>query len=249
MCVESRTPNYAGLWRSLLGSSALTLIVWVGSNAIARSQAPAPPAPAATVTAPPSSPARFATLRLGSRGAGVVELQALLKLLGYYSGAIDGQFQESTATAVAAFQRAAGLEPDGVVGLNTWNQLLPTSPSVASASPIATQPEPNVTPSSSASPASPAGTPSATPDASAPSPTASPAASPTAVDLPILRLGMRGPAVVRLQERLRATGFFTGAIDGVFGAQTQAAVQAAQRRFQLQPDGVVGSATWAALLR
>ncbi|NJL37440.1 MAG: peptidoglycan-binding protein [Leptolyngbyaceae cyanobacterium SM1_4_3] len=60
---------------------------------------------------------------------------------------------------------------------------------------------------------------------------------------------MRGPAVARLQERLRATGFFSGAIDGVFGTETQNAVRAAQRNFDLEPDGVVGPATWGALLR
>ncbi|MBE9177564.1 peptidoglycan-binding protein [Oculatella sp. LEGE 06141] len=60
---------------------------------------------------------------------------------------------------------------------------------------------------------------------------------------------MQGPAVSRLQERLQATGFFDGAIDGIFGPQTQAAVRAAQRNFQLDPDGVVGPATWTALLR
>jgi peptidoglycan hydrolase-like protein with peptidoglycan-binding domain len=60
---------------------------------------------------------------------------------------------------------------------------------------------------------------------------------------------MRGSAVEGLQERLKAIGFFSGAIDGVFGTETQAAVQAAQRNFGLEPDGVVGPATWLALLR
>lgn len=239
MRVESRTPNDFAFCRALLGSSALALMIWMGSTAIARTQAPtSAPSPAATLV-----PDRFATLRVGSRGAAVVELQGMLKLLGYYSGAIDGQFQESTAVAVAAFQRAAGLQPDGVVGLNTWTRLLPAAPPVASA--IASAPS---VPTSTATPTpSPSVTPSAAP-ASAPSPASTPAPAPP-VDFPVLRLGMRGPAVIRLQERLRATGFFTGAIDGVFGVQTETAVQTAQRRFQLQADGVVGPETWAALLR
>jgi N-acetylmuramoyl-L-alanine amidase len=73
--------------------------------------------------------------------------------------------------------------------------------------------------------------------------------TPTSVELPTLRLGMRGPAVSQLQERLHSTGFFSGAIDGVFGPETQSAVMAAQRRYQLDPDGIVGAATWTALLR
>jgi peptidoglycan hydrolase-like protein with peptidoglycan-binding domain len=53
--------------------------------------------------------------------------------------------------------------------------------------------------------------------------------------------------VIRLQERLKALGVFKGNIDGVFGAETVAAVQQAQRNNNLEPDGVVGPATWAVL--
>ncbi|MBF2003512.1 MAG: peptidoglycan-binding protein [Synechococcales cyanobacterium M58_A2018_015] len=60
---------------------------------------------------------------------------------------------------------------------------------------------------------------------------------------------MRGPAVARLQERLQAIGFFNGVVDGVFGVETQAAVRAAQTSFNLEPDGVVGPATWSAILQ
>ena len=60
---------------------------------------------------------------------------------------------------------------------------------------------------------------------------------------------MQGPAIARLQERLLSLGFFKGAVDSVFGLQTQAAVQAAQRNFKLNPDGIVGSTTWRYLLR
>jgi peptidoglycan hydrolase-like protein with peptidoglycan-binding domain len=42
-------------------------------------------------------------------------------------------------------------------------------------------------------------------------------------------------------------GYYTGAIDGVYGAQTKAAVAQFQRSKQLQADGVVGSRTWSAL--
>lgn len=71
----------------------------------------------------------------------------------------------------------------------------------------------------------------------------------TLVQFPVLRLGMQGPAVTMLQQRLQALGFFKGSVDGDFGLVTEAAVKAAQRRFRLEPDGVVGSATWAAILR
>jgi peptidoglycan hydrolase-like protein with peptidoglycan-binding domain len=69
------------------------------------------------------------------------------------------------------------------------------------------------------------------------------------VALPILKQGMKGSAVLVLQERLQSLGILKGAADGTFGAETLTAVKAAQRRFKLEPDGVVGAGTWGALLR
>lgn len=60
---------------------------------------------------------------------------------------------------------------------------------------------------------------------------------------------MQGPAVTGLQERLRTLGYLKSGADGVFGPETQAAVKAAQRKLSLEPDGVVGPATWTGLLR
>ncbi|HEY9605986.1 MAG TPA: peptidoglycan-binding domain-containing protein [Allocoleopsis sp.] len=184
-------------------------------------------------------------LKIGSQGAAVSELQAALKLLGYYTGSVDGFYQQSTAIAVSQFQQAAGLNPDGIAGPATWIRLFPTPPS-ARTSP---------SPTSSDSPASSFPVPTiATSDRNNPMPTASNSSTaanlqPTSVALPILKSGMRGPAVAQLQARLKALGFLNGSSDGVFGAATQAAVKAAQQRFNLTPDGIVGSATWSALLR
>jgi peptidoglycan hydrolase-like protein with peptidoglycan-binding domain len=68
-------------------------------------------------------------------------------------------------------------------------------------------------------------------------------------DLPILRVGMRGFAVERLQERLQTLGFYTGAIDGIFGPATESAVQTLQRANALNPDGIVGAETWTVLFQ
>jgi len=65
-------------------------------------------------------------LQIGSEGEEVVNVQAMLTLLGFYTGAIDGEFDESTATAVMKFQEASELVTDGIVGENTWNSLLPS---------------------------------------------------------------------------------------------------------------------------
>jgi peptidoglycan hydrolase-like protein with peptidoglycan-binding domain len=60
---------------------------------------------------------------------------------------------------------------------------------------------------------------------------------------------MRGPEVVKLQERLKRLGFLDGDADGDFGTSTEAAVKAAQQRYGLEPDGVAGGATWDVLTR
>ena len=78
---------------------------------------PPPPPP------PPPPPAR-PTLRLGSRGDSVRELQTLLASRGFNPGPIDGIFGSQTQNAVILFQRANGLAADGVVGPITWNALL-----------------------------------------------------------------------------------------------------------------------------
>ncbi|MBD1826232.1 peptidoglycan-binding protein [Microcoleus vaginatus GB1-A2] len=161
-------------------------------------------------------------LKLGSRGEEVIELQAALKLLGFYTGTVDGIFSQSTARAVSQFQETAGLAPDAIVGQDTWNRLFPATPS-AIENPIANDP--------------------ATADSSEINPQAQP------TNFPVLRRRMRGAAVRDLQERLRAKGFLRVSADGVFGPETQAAVKAAQRQYQLPADGIVGRATWEALLR
>ena len=60
--------------------------------------------------------------------------------------------------------------------------------------------------------------------------------------------GAVGDLVVWIQEHLVAAGQPV-TVDGGFGASTLAAVQAFQTAAGLTPDGVVGPATWAALLR
>jgi peptidoglycan hydrolase-like protein with peptidoglycan-binding domain len=61
--------------------------------------------------------------------------------------------------------------------------------------------------------------------------------------------GDRGPTVRTIQALLKLFDAGTGIqVDGVFGAQTAAAVNGFQRHYELHVDGVVGPATWSALL-
>lgn len=164
------------------------------------------------------------TLRLGSTGNAVSELQGMLVLLGYFDDPVSGQYQLTTEAAVKAFQTDAGLTDDGIVGPATWEKLLPnpstefTPPAVPETSTGGTEPQPEA-------------------EADAP------------IALPVLRQGMVGPAVARVQETLRDRGLYEGVIDGIFGPATEAAVMEFQTSAQLADDGVVGPATWQALLQ
>ncbi len=55
-------------------------------------------------------------LYVGDRGYQVMEVQARLRELGLYQGKLDGVFAGELTQAVAAFQQAQGLPPDGNVG-------------------------------------------------------------------------------------------------------------------------------------
>jgi D-glucuronyl C5-epimerase-like protein/putative peptidoglycan binding protein len=68
----------------------------------------------------------FKTLRAGDRTAAVADLQQALGALGLYSQPVDGDFGDSTATAVLAFQSAHGLVADGVAGPTTLQALVET---------------------------------------------------------------------------------------------------------------------------
>jgi peptidoglycan hydrolase-like protein with peptidoglycan-binding domain len=248
-------------------------------------------------------------LKVGSKGDAVVELQAALKILGFYSGTVDGNYNELTTVAVSRFQQAAGLNPDGLVGASTWQKLFPSGSTVASSptAPGTSEPTTNTSfptpkPSTLANAqkkAEPEATSTrkrqestnsetttrrqATSDSDSPKASSSanrssrrsatattttqrprntqprvqsttteeqkPNIQYTAEGYPILRLGMRGPEVVKLQERLSNMGFLKAGVDGDFGAETEVAVKAMQQRFGLEADGIVGGASWDILNR
>ncbi len=63
----------------------------------------------------------------------------------------------------------------------------------------------------------------------------------------ILKQGSFGPQVALLQATLKRIGYYTAALDGIFGPITKAAVTKFQNDWDLAPDGIVGPATWRAL--
>lgn len=64
------------------------------------------------------------TLRVGSKGIYVKELQTFLKGKGIYRGNIDGDFGNLTKQAVIEWQGYCDLVKDGIVGMRTWATIL-----------------------------------------------------------------------------------------------------------------------------
>lgn len=236
-------------------------------------------------------------LKVGSQGERVSELQAALKLLGFYTGSVDGVYNDVTASAVSKFKQSVGLNADGIVDASTWQQLFPnestsasavSSPDSANKFPVPSQttnptkvaspthgskptarvhnvtakvgssniPEPKpATPKTTTNSQKPSGKKLATASelTTRTQQTARTKQNPeiqyTQAGLPILRLGMRGAEVIKLQQRLHKLGFFDGNVDGDFGTNTETAVKTAQQHYGMEADGIVGGGTWRALLR
>ena len=63
-----------------------------------------------------------------------------------------------------------------------------------------------------------------------------------------LRAGMSGADVRTLQAALNANGYDCGSTDGIFGANTAAALKKFQTDWDLGADGIAGNGTWGKLL-
>lgn len=65
----------------------------------------------------------YVLVKSGDRNYRVAVMQSRLKALNWLGGKADGVFGKSTRTAVANFQKAAGLDADGIAGAHTLKKL------------------------------------------------------------------------------------------------------------------------------
>lgn len=65
------------------------------------------------------------TLQLGMTGTDVMEIQSLLKKIGYYGGSLSGIFEIGTLNAVIQFQSNYNLPANGILDPNTYSLLEP----------------------------------------------------------------------------------------------------------------------------
>lgn len=62
-----------------------------------------------------------------------------------------------------------------------------------------------------------------------------------------IRMGSKGPEVIKIQSRLKELGFYEGDVSGKFEAETYAAVEKFQKNQKVNADGIVGAITWKLL--
>ncbi len=156
------------------------------------------------------------SLKEGMNGDGVRALQKRLIELDYLSGTADGDFGSGTKAAVTAFQQQNGLKADGIAGTATLNKLFASDAVSASGSTGGNNNNNN---------------------------TPKPSSAASNAKYTTLRDGDTGDSVKRLQERLKILGYYSGTVDGKYGAGTVTAVQSFQSMNGLTVDGVAGPAT------
>lgn len=157
------------------------------------------------------------TLRNGSRGEKVKELQQALIGLGYLQGKADGIFGNQTEKAVRAFQKAKKLTVDGLAGTKTLNLLLSSSSSAGSSSASSTASGTNTS------------------------------GNLFGGNYATIRLKDEGNRVKILQQALIRLNYLSGKADGKFGTKTLDAVALFQKENGLSVDGLAGKKTLKAI--
>ncbi len=76
-----------------------------------------------TTTPQPRPRVKPRQVSAGAKGPDVLLLQSSLLQRGYHPGEADAEFGPTTKAALIAFQRASGLEADGIAGELTWKAL------------------------------------------------------------------------------------------------------------------------------
>lgn len=221
----------------------------------------------------------YTKLKLNDSNATVKYVQKKLWSLGYYNGDWSGVFGNETWKAVKTFQTNNGLKVDGIVGPKTWEALFgspvskPEYDSDVSATikgyqqqlidlgwytgsltgkyDTATVAAVKAFQSACSLKVDGAvGPKTATKLSAADAPTKAEYSKNQQINAqPKVNPGVQGSYVVQIQTILANKGYYTNKIDGRFGSGTLAAVKAFQTANGLKADGIVGTETWAALLK
>ncbi len=176
------------------------------------SSATATPKPTPTPTPLPPMQKPTGTVRSGSRGENARLVQQRLIELKYLTGSADGAFGAKSVAALKAFQLKNGLVADGVAGSGTNAVLFSYVALAADYQPIAT-PKPAATPKP---------------------------VEITRENVVVIKSGVKGEEVLRLQYRLQALGYYTSSLDGKCDVDDVAAIRLFQQKNGLSADGIAG---------
>ncbi|MBR1848780.1 MAG: peptidoglycan-binding protein [Lachnospiraceae bacterium] len=214
------------------------------------------------------------TLKVGSKGNDVKQLQQNLNALGYNAGTPDGVFGNGTKNAVISFQKTYGLSADGIAGNGTLTAISTTVNRMNKGIIAKGQVSENVRIiqnelktlgylKGNADGAFGTGTEAAvkafqkasglTQDGLVGSGTRAKLAEavknhnqPKPEDT-VLKVGSKGAKVEDLQRKLQALGYNVGTPDGQFGQTTKDAVVSFQKTYGLTADGQAGTKTQQAV--
>jgi len=207
-------------------TNAPTNVITVGGSTVGVSATATPAIGLTTATPTPASTSSGSnsTLKSGSSGTAVKQLQQRLKELGYYTGSVDGDYGAATVAAVKEFQTANSLTADGVAGTKTQDAVYSYYA---------------VKKSSSSS----SGSSSSTSTSTSTTTTTTTKTYTDGKTNIYLKLGSTGSQVKILQNRLIVLGYLSGTADGTFAETTEAAVVAFQKRNSIYADGIAGPTT------
>lgn len=207
---------------------------------------------------PVTSTSKDNFLQRGDRGLEVRKLQSLLKQAGFYKDSVDGVFSASTVAAIKRFQQANQITVDGIAGPRTIALLQSvTRQSVGKPSTSVTK-RPSVQQNQSASQVKTLqqrlkqlGYYKGQINGSFNAETKEAVMKfqrnqglvadgiPGVNTLSAIENLTRRESIKALQVRLEQKGFYTGPIDGILSAETQAAIGKAQKAYGISADDVI----------
>ena len=176
--------------------------------------------------------ARYRSLRYGSSGEEVKNLQKRLMELGYYKGKISGNYLGGTQKAVRLFQKKIGMTATGAADPLTQEALF-----AAGAANREEEAEPTRTPV-------PEGSGFVVDDEETAARNGVEMADDHIEFSKELKSGSSGSLVKQLQSRMTELGYYTGPISGNFARQTLRAVKKIQVQNGLKETGRVNEETW-----
>ena len=171
------------------------------------------------------------------------QVQSKLNAMHAYQGPIDGNWGPESDSALRGFQQTHGLQVTGAMNPATATLLgldetalfgpPPQQPADTSGAPQPPAPQPG---STQAAPPQPGTPPQGSQPGAAPG-TAPGAAAAGATQLPPGSFVLGSQSISLIQSRLHDLGFYTGGIDGVWGAGSLNGLKAFQSAHSLPADG------------